>query len=351
MNTEFLDNKTKHPPHVSVIVPLYNRAQYCTPLLHCISAQSLDGIELIVVDDGSNDGGPAIIEQLFQERTLDGPLVSARLLHQAHAGPGSARNLGLLHARGEYVFFLDSDDLLPPNALSSLYAAALADQADVVIGRAVSFNSQGKRWLSRTHESQHFFRSHEANLTLTSRPGLVFLLACTHRLIRRTLAQQTRFPPNIRFGEDQPFMLNVFLAANGISVIRDTVYLRRVDSQDSLSRVPQLQAYHDMVRVVRMAHEVLKNANASRLQAHYDARILSVDVLSLLRSRAHLGHEQRQVSAQALRKLLLELTPQALHLLPARALFPLLANLCSLSASELRRALGQPRRGGRRGRW
>jgi glycosyltransferase involved in cell wall biosynthesis len=94
---------------VSIIIPLYNKAPYVRRALDSIAAQTLADFEVIVVDDGSTDDGAAIVAGYSDARF--------RMIHQANAGPGAARNAGLAQARGEFIAFLDADDEWLPNYL------------------------------------------------------------------------------------------------------------------------------------------------------------------------------------------------------------------------------------------
>lgn len=330
-------------PRISIIVTLFNRARFCSELLASIERQVLPGIELIIVDDGSTDGGPELCEQLLSAPRHDGnPIVRSLLLRQSNAGPGAARNAGLEVASGEYVTFLDSDDLLPPAALSQLYDVAEAHAADVVIGEALAFDAQGAQWPSRSHRNQGFFRAKETELTLRSRPGLLYLLGSNHRLIRRSIlhASGVRFPREIRYGEDQPFMVGTFLAARQIAVIPNTVYLRRSDSADSLSRRPKASAYRDMLRSLQAVRRRLAEANARALQPRYDARVLTVDFLALVRGRAELPDHERRECEDILVEILEELSPRALLHVSARSHLQLLRHIAPLARASAKRRWG-----------
>src|SRR3712207_2443148 len=95
----------------SVVIPVYNRAALVGATLDSVLGQEFEGeFEVVVVDDGSTDETPAVLAR-YGERV--------RVLRQENAGPGAARNLGIRTARGEYVAFLDSDDLWFPWTLST----------------------------------------------------------------------------------------------------------------------------------------------------------------------------------------------------------------------------------------
>jgi glycosyltransferase involved in cell wall biosynthesis len=94
---------------VSIIIPLYNKAPYVRRALDSIAAQSFADFEVIVVDDGSTDDGVAIVADYLDARI--------RMIHQANAGPGAARNAGIAQAHGKFIAFLDADDEWLPNYL------------------------------------------------------------------------------------------------------------------------------------------------------------------------------------------------------------------------------------------
>ena len=103
----------------SVVIPTYNRLPLLKEALDSVWRQTLTNYEVIVVDDGSTDGTARFARSMGQ---------SIKLLEQTNRGPGAARNLGLEHARGQYVAFLDSDDLWFPWTLD-IYAQCIFAKA------------------------------------------------------------------------------------------------------------------------------------------------------------------------------------------------------------------------------
>ncbi|MBQ2924257.1 MAG: glycosyltransferase, partial [Anaerotignum sp.] len=110
---------------VSVIIPMFNCEEYVEPLLDSLLQQTLQDMEIICADDGSSDQTADKVRQYMEK--------DARVsyYYQENTGAGAARNLGLKHAKGAYVIFLDADDLYQEDLLEKLYEAAERNQADV----------------------------------------------------------------------------------------------------------------------------------------------------------------------------------------------------------------------------
>lgn len=109
-------------PLISVIVPVYRAEKYLTDCVESILRQSLSDFELLLIDDGSPDRSGAMCDTYCQKDTR------LHVIHKENGGVSSARNMGLDHARGKYVVFVDSDDYLGENYLQALYAVQQAAQ-------------------------------------------------------------------------------------------------------------------------------------------------------------------------------------------------------------------------------
>ena len=114
------------PALISVVMPCYNAIPYLEAAVASVLGQSYPHVELVVVDDGSTDGSTDIIQRLAAEHP---DRVTA--LYQSRAGPYAARNHGLVHARGNFIAFLDADDYWDPDALKYLHDAIDASHADL----------------------------------------------------------------------------------------------------------------------------------------------------------------------------------------------------------------------------
>ena len=140
-------DEIKTAPKVSVVVPAYNCEGFLPETLDCLLTQSLKDIQIIIVDDGSTDGTPAMVDRFAAQDKR----VTA--IHKENGGVSSARNQGIELAEGRYILFLDSDDLLSQTALEEMYNALENTGSDLALCRCMRFGFGGtdstviyKRW-------------------------------------------------------------------------------------------------------------------------------------------------------------------------------------------------------------
>lgn len=122
---------------ISVIIPVHNTEQYISCCLESVLSQSFTNIELILVDDGSKDGSGTICDEYAKKDHR------IRVFHKENGGVSSARNLGLDNVRGEWVYFVDSDDELLPGSLQTL-VDGITEDVDIVGGGYERFGSNGE---------------------------------------------------------------------------------------------------------------------------------------------------------------------------------------------------------------
>ena len=186
-------------PRLSVVVPLYNVGEYVEPCLDSIARQTWSDFEAILVDDGSPDDS-AVIAKEFCSRDS-----RFRLVQQDNAGPGPARDTGIRAASGEYLAFVDGDDLVSRHGFESLIRTLDRTGSDFAGGNARRFNNSfGVRpsWLHR----QPFARTRSAT-HVCEVPDLVLDRMLWNKVYRRSFWDEFgyRFPP-IRY-EDYPVAL------------------------------------------------------------------------------------------------------------------------------------------------
>ncbi|MGW8378972.1 glycosyltransferase family 2 protein [Streptomyces sp. ODS28] len=235
-------------PDVSVIVGAYNAMPYLPRCLASLAEQSIGHarMEIIAVDDGATDGTGAELDRFAAEH---GPLV--QVFHQENSGgPSAPRNLALDHARGRYVFFLDADDYLGPEALERMVAAADANGTDVVLGRTVGVGG-------RRAPDGVFQRGHQRTDVFNSP---VYWTLNPMKLFRRELVERhgLRFPTHHTVGEDQHFVALAYLHAQGISVVADYDCHYWVAREDGGNILTTHRDLHERVQVVRSMLDLLE---------------------------------------------------------------------------------------------
>ncbi|MDD7175711.1 MAG: glycosyltransferase [Clostridiales bacterium] len=130
-------------PTISVIVPIYKVERFLPQCVDSILAQTLSDIEVILVDDGSPDRCPAICDEYAARDSR------VSVIHQKNAGPSEARNAGIQRAKGEYLCFIDSDDILSVDYCETLLNAAVCTGAKVAACRIDRFSEEQSVALSR----------------------------------------------------------------------------------------------------------------------------------------------------------------------------------------------------------
>lgn len=136
------DRAAQERKKVSVIVPVYNNERYIPRCIDSILLSTLDATELILVDDGSCDSSPEIVDW-YRDNYPDKVVA----VHQENAGAAAARNSGILCAQGEYISFVDSDDIVHPRMLELLYNDAAALDCDIAAGQYFRLSANNGKFL------------------------------------------------------------------------------------------------------------------------------------------------------------------------------------------------------------
>ena len=178
-------------PEISVITPVYNPGDYFAPCLTSLEAQTIfDQIEVVLVDDGSTDGSGDLCDEFAAKHG------NARVIHQEHHGVAAARNIGLDAALGEWIAFVDADDVIGSAYLHTLHEAAVEHGVDIAISKVVHFAGAAPHCLSGTSSDTRLENGREiCRINYTSKAkGFVFD-ALWGKVCKRSLFDAIRFPP------------------------------------------------------------------------------------------------------------------------------------------------------------
>ena len=221
---------------VSVVIPFFNGIDYLEECVNSVCAQTLRELEIILVDDGSTGGCGELADKLAQNDER------IRVIHQQNKGVSAARNAALSVAKGEYIGFVDADDIAKPDMYAILYNTAVQKKCEIVTGSYSSFDETGilghPRLPLPVGEVLTSKQIVELLPTLSTRNTFLFIW---RRLFSAELIRKNNitFDPEISVGEDSLFCLHCFLAAERVTTVADRLYLYR-HRQGSAMRSQQI---------------------------------------------------------------------------------------------------------------
>ena len=266
----------------TVLIPLYNKAPYLDCTLASVLAQSCRDFEILVVDDGSTDGGDALVEARIEAQAGDPRAPQSprlRLIRQANAGVSAARNRGIDEARGEWVVFLDADDWQHPTFLAALeLAQTRMPRAQTVATDFLRFPHTEGPWPPRWQlpaGTPQVERITDLPTRWMQGPSL-----CSSAVaVRRSFLQTMRpcFPPGESVGEDLDLWFRLAEKAP-VALVRAPLAAYRVAVQGSLTAqaVPAsmplfLQRLRERALTGRL--NAAQRRSALRLVAHYQVTL------------------------------------------------------------------------------
>ncbi|MEU3320306.1 CDP-glycerol glycerophosphotransferase family protein [Streptomyces sp. NPDC006785] len=257
------------PPLLSVVVPVHNVEAWLEDCLRSVAEQTLDAIEVVVVDDGSTDASGRIAAE-FAARDE-----RFRLVRQENAGLSAARNTGVRHTTPTvpYLAFADSDDVVVHDAYERMTASLEATGSDLVTGNVWRLTGQGRqqawqyRWLTGPRPRTHITRD----------PRLLADRVAWNKVFRRSFWDAHAFAfPEGRLYEDTPVMIPAHYLAESVDVLAEHVYYWRVREGSITRRRTDVQGVRDRIAACEQVSAFLCERDAAQRRA-YDASCLRDD--------------------------------------------------------------------------
>lgn len=193
-------------PLISVIVPVYNVMNYLEDCVNSIRRQTYKNIEIILVNDGSTDDSKAVCQKLMLEENR------IRYYEKENSGLSDTRNVGIDHANGEYIMFVDSDDLISKKTVKTLYELCSRYKCKVAVGDIVHF-SDGEKPVYRDWTERYLMQQGEAICSLLYQKN-ISTSACG-KLYSSEVVKKNKFVSGILY-EDNLFLGEIF---EGISYV------------------------------------------------------------------------------------------------------------------------------------
>ena len=221
---------------VSVIVPIYNAYDYLGVALDSILGQTLKEIEVICIDDGSTDRSLDIIKKYHEADSR------VRVVTENNAGVSTARNKGIVRARGEYIIFLDADDFYESDLLEKLYDLAKKENLDIALSKFDIYNSKTGKFSASVDEKHVDIYAHGAVVSKNEFPDYIFESATGYvwnKLFRTELIREKElaFAPELYIFEDVHFVCAALSYADRIAKIDEVLIHHRVYSDQSRAKL------------------------------------------------------------------------------------------------------------------
>jgi CDP-glycerol glycerophosphotransferase len=258
---------------ISVVVPIYDVEEYLDECLRSLARQTVADFEAVLVDDGSTDGSAAIAERYAAADAR------FRLVRRPNGGLSRARNTGVDAATGEYLAFLDSDDVLPPDAYERLLGTLERTGSDFATGNVHRLTAAG--CTQAPFLAAAFRRPRERTHVRRFAPLLEDRTAW-NKLWRRSFWDrwELRFPDG-RLHEDIPVVLPAHFHAAAVDVVSAPVYHYRVREGGALSitqRRHELRALRDRLAAVEHVHGFLAAHESARQRRRYERTVVAQDL-------------------------------------------------------------------------
>lgn len=245
---------------ISVIVPVYKVEKYLRQCLDSLAAQMLEDMEIIIVDDGSPDGCPAICDEYAAKDAR------MKVVHKENGGLLSARKAGFAASCGDYIGFVDGDDWVEPETFLNMYKAVCEHSPDMVLSDFLCDYGDRAEPSSQCFEEGFYGRE---RLEKEIFPRMLFdgrfysfgvNPNCWSKLVRRELIEKNLLPVDerIRMGEDAAFIYPCLLDSQSISCVKTPTYHYRITGQ-SMST-----AYDEKLKdIILLPYKRLKEKNAA----------------------------------------------------------------------------------------
>ncbi len=260
-------------PHISVVVPFHNNEDLLGDCLRSIAAQTLGRLEVIMVDDGSTDGS---VEVARRQADADPRFI---LIRVPNGGPGWARNRGVEQATGEFLAFVDADDMLPSHACELMLHTLEASGSDFVSGGVERIGPAG---VTRSGMHARAIKARRIGTHIRRSPELFWDVSVWNKLFRRSFwdASQMRYP-EVMAWEDLQAMTRAHVLARAVDVIPDPIYYWRERGQGALSITQSrtdISNFRDRISALLNIDSFLRERPPARLLRQHQRKALVNDL-------------------------------------------------------------------------
>lgn len=207
---------------ISIIIPVYNVVAFLDECMDSVLKQTYSNIEIIIIDDGSNDGSS---EKCDLYGKADARVV---VIHQSNKGVSVARNEGVKRARGKYILFVDSDDLIHPKAVEILYSTLVKEKAEIVIGTHKTIEEKEVPNFVDINNIDEYeiLTGRECIKRFYSPAYAIDMVIVVNKLYKKEILLKNPYTPNTRY-EDEGIAHKIFIPLRKCVYIAENLYFYR----------------------------------------------------------------------------------------------------------------------------
>ena len=266
----------------SVIIPVYNVEKYIDRCLKSIISHNYDDLEIIVIDNGSTDSSGIICDTYASEYS------NISVYHIENHGVGSARNFGLSKARGEFIYFVDSDDYLVGNLFAD-FADKLVSDLDLVVFSYYNSFEEDLTEKSRTEKSLPFKGSYDKDGFINIFKEL-FLSDMLYTVWNKIYRREFLLENNLSFeqyelGEDVRFNLDVYRNVNKIYLSQDSYYVYVIGRNGSAMSGYNPKRLQYQLQELKLVDNLLEDWHLDNSNNNVKARILMSNIYNITKQK------------------------------------------------------------------
>jgi len=304
------------PPLLSIIIPCFNSEDFIVEALESLSVFREIDLEIVIINDGSSDSTLSKIETFLANNRS----IKCKIINQENMGPSVARNKGLEIASGEYLGFLDSDDIFLDNSVNQLLKILSSHQYDIIEFGFIRFNDASKA------ETQDFVPQYNLHGEYKVKDIITEIFAKTVwyspiRIYRRSLWKNIRFDVNLIHSEDAATVPLIFYNASTIYFINSPIYGYRIN-KNSITSNHSIEQHAGIIHLYWIAKnneafDNIFNIRLARTISHFsfELKIIDNDYLEIRNDVSSLKVNMRSLSRMLLPDLMYYASPKIFDLL------------------------------------
>lgn len=240
---------------VSIIIPVYNVESYLADCLDSVISQSLKDIQIICVNDGSTDSSLKILEDYQKEDSR------IEIITQKNKGLSGSRNTGIKNVKGEYIYFLDSDDWIEKNTLEELYNKSNKLNLDILMHTMVFYYENNKKFEKTEYTNLENISKSFDNKVFDYSDIMDTLFKIPHNTVNKLYKTEFIKDMGILFHEglnyeDTLFFYNIFPKAKRVSILRKPFYIYRI-RDDSICTTGEEKSF-DIFKILKLIKQLIE---------------------------------------------------------------------------------------------